>query len=261
MTLLVGPQSCPFTLHTTLLITKSTVFASMLHRYISTSEQAIPFPDDDPAAFEALVYWLYIGNIGAIQTHSLCDGERFRISQLLIRLWVLADKLAVAALTNEAMRKLVCVVRQQYLAVEHVLEIYKTTVPGSMLRKLATEDVVWSYLDGQTQNDKSEGSGIETSDLRECFYRLDFVGDFCEKMRDYARTFKWGDPVTRAKNVDEVFRAEPFLVKESPRADPTKAMVVRGKALRLKDGQWSRSENTSESANGDGDASSPDNER
>ncbi|KAF2098275.1 hypothetical protein NA57DRAFT_57434 [Rhizodiscina lignyota] len=134
-TIVVGLTKDHFHVHAELLIAHSPFFKKAL-RNDSTEGKitTVELPDHLPATFAAICKWLYSDKIDL-------DPETFTFAHIA-HLWVLADKLQIPKLQNDAMR----LAPLRYARLQHsnlrttnIDWVYTHTVPGSPLRRVVVD--------------------------------------------------------------------------------------------------------------------------
>ena len=132
-------------------------------RWTEAESGHVDLPDDNPAVFEILVYWLYTQKID----DAICYIYSASIT-MLVRLYVLADKLGIPQLKNMSIDAFVETgeTRRKFPSESVVAEVWKTTMPGSPLRQVCVD--FWGWDSGPVHYDSPEEAG----DLGEFYYRV-----------------------------------------------------------------------------------------
>ena len=150
----VGPQGAATTWHLpkALLTHKSPFFAAALNgSFAEAKMNSVTMPDDDPNIFRLWVQWLFVGNI-TCQISGIED-----INNVLVKAWILGNKLGCHNFQNEAMIGLL--LSQSPKLKDHVIEpstlraAYEGSAPGSVLRRWAID----SFLFGIRKNREGKG--------------------------------------------------------------------------------------------------------
>jgi hypothetical protein len=102
--------------------------------FIEAETQSIDLDDVEPEVFDIFVQWLYTSEL-----HK--HGSNLPRGDLLIKLWVLADRLMIQKLQNTAICAIEHKVMKEDLVVrtDQVKYIYENTVSGSPLRRLIVD--------------------------------------------------------------------------------------------------------------------------
>ncbi|KAJ9133521.1 Kelch repeat and BTB domain-containing protein 7 [Pleurostoma richardsiae] len=159
----VGRSRVKWTLHENLLSATSDFFRSAFNGgFRETVEDTIALPEDDPAAFELFVRWLYGRSIvpgsGAALLPPPDKGGTVTIQEYL-RLYVLACKFLVEDLENSV----VDIAHAYYNAgtrrpdIRDVQYVYDNTPPRSGMRRLLSTRVTLGLFKGKQNNPFSEG--------------------------------------------------------------------------------------------------------
>ncbi|KAL8784602.1 MAG: hypothetical protein Q9213_003857 [Squamulea squamosa] len=140
----VAKQS--WTIQKKLLTHDSAFFAAVLNGSFSEAiTNTIELTDDDPRAFKFFVQWLYTGKFSLV---SCRDGELYideskmelgDIPNFLCVVWGLGDKLNCPAFQDHAMLQMLTLHEDIYLQQDVVADAYKTSAPGSKLRKFVVD--------------------------------------------------------------------------------------------------------------------------
>jgi len=149
-----------------LLAYHSTFFAGALNgSFLEADLKTIELQDEDPSVFEFFIQWLYTGK--AYFT-DLClspearDNADGRYTSILVRAWVLADKLGCLAFRDFVM---ICLVNLHYQTMNlrtSVIRIaYNNTTVNSKLREWIVDQFWSDASDGAYTNLDEEGSRLE----------------------------------------------------------------------------------------------------
>ncbi|KAL8765933.1 MAG: hypothetical protein Q9209_007130 [Squamulea sp. 1 TL-2023] len=140
VTIFVGAAETPFSIHQGLLMSKSAFFnAALTGSWKEATESKIRLIDDDPEIFSSYVLWIYNQDWNTSR-----NGEELSFDACC-RLYVLANKLESEALQNSVIDQL-----REYAGREvpgwkpnTIGYVYGTTSPGSPLRRLIVDLLVW----------------------------------------------------------------------------------------------------------------------
>jgi len=149
-----------------LLAYHSTFFAGALNgSFLEADSKTIKLQDEDPSVFEFFIQWLYTGK--AYFT-DLClspearDNADGRYTSILVRAWILADKLGCLALRDFVMICLVNLHCQTINLRTSVIRIaYNNTTVNSKLRKWIVDQFWSDACNGAYTNLAEEGSRLE----------------------------------------------------------------------------------------------------
>ncbi len=132
-------------------------------RWTEAENGHVNLPNDSPAVFEVLVQWLYTQRIAAAIYH---NHETTMV--MLVRLYVLADKLGILELKNMSIDAFVEDGETRYVLPKEpiIQEVWKTTMPGSPLRQVCVD--LWSWDSAPCNFDFQEAAG----DLGDFLYRV-----------------------------------------------------------------------------------------
>ncbi|KAI9675666.1 MAG: hypothetical protein M1817_001033 [Caeruleum heppii] len=212
----VGPARKHWILHEKLLSHHSPFFASAFGGAFAEAETGkIELLEDDPAAFELLIQWLYSGSMGQKPTAATPKDEAWAFALLCFELWVLCDKFGITKLKNPAMDayRHSCRQSDQIPSNGAMMQIYNRTSCGTPFQQLAADitayEATCSDVDTDTANafiDKHlEGPSLGTryaadvvkairrswrlSELKDplsltgCVYHVHAEGEVCEQMK------------------------------------------------------------------------------
>ncbi|KAL2045017.1 hypothetical protein N7G274_002792 [Stereocaulon virgatum] len=105
--------------------------AALNGSWVEATSNDISLPEDNPAAFETFVQWIYSGKL---VTGSMDDIPRY------IRAWTLGDKLRCPAFQDCAMLHLLHLHMRVYVEPKTVQLAYEGSMAGSRLRKWALQE-------------------------------------------------------------------------------------------------------------------------
>ncbi len=124
-----------YKVHKKFLIDRSQFFkVALTGHFIEAEMQSIDLEDIDHQVFDVFVQWVYTSDIQK-------QGGKLPRGDLLIKLWVLADRLIAPKLQNMA----ICAIEHKAMNEDQVVRtdqlqyIYENTVPGSQLRRLIVD--------------------------------------------------------------------------------------------------------------------------
>jgi len=154
---IIGPDKTTFLVHKDFLCYYSPYFAGALREgaFKESETQTVELDHADVEAFGLLVTWLYTQKIpitiSPLPKGGKDDDDDKPSWNALVHLWILADYLQIPMLQNSAMDE---VLRKQErlekLPSETFLIIYENTGPGSFLRKVMVDLIVWRGLEDST---------------------------------------------------------------------------------------------------------------
>lgn len=150
-----------------LLAYHSTFFAGALNgSFLEADSKTIKLQDEDPSVFEFFIQWLYTGKeyftdlCLSLEARDTADVRY--TSSILVRAWVLADKLGCLALRDSVM---ICLVNLHYQTIKiqtSVIRIaYNNTTVDSKLRKWIVDQFWSDASNGAYTNLDAEGSRLE----------------------------------------------------------------------------------------------------
>lgn len=158
----MGASQTTWRLHENLLSSSSDFFRSAFHSgFKEAREDRLLLPEDDPAAFELFVRWLYARALAASpppgpaqQTQASLFHASSSSIQTWLRLYALTCKLMVEELEN------ICVgaawryysIGTRRPAIRDVQFIYENTPPGSGMRRLLRERLTLGMFRGRQNN-------------------------------------------------------------------------------------------------------------
>ncbi|KAE9381284.1 hypothetical protein N431DRAFT_392327 [Stipitochalara longipes BDJ] len=125
----------PLNIHKDVACFYSPVFkAAFNSQFIEGEEQKYRLEDASPRTVRLLIHWMYHQEL---DVGKILRNDKSKIDQILVELWVLADKLLVPALQNVVIKELERL-RNKYktTSTRCLPYVYEKTGPGSELRKL-----------------------------------------------------------------------------------------------------------------------------
>ncbi|KAL4789619.1 hypothetical protein BDV19DRAFT_22994 [Aspergillus venezuelensis] len=139
----VGPNEVPFDVHLELLCDTSPYFNTLYkdRAESAVSDDPITLPDDDPDVFAEAISWMYRGTLSGDLTTRPGDCA----TAFCMELWVLAEKLEIPTLQNQAIAT--CKARVDKSAITSLPNhwtieyVYSHTTPRSPPRRLLVD--VW----------------------------------------------------------------------------------------------------------------------
>jgi hypothetical protein len=129
-----GDNRKVFKIHKKFAVYHSRVFKTAFDGNFAESEtQSIDLDDVDTEVFGLFVQWLYTQDLRSVD-------KDYPMGDLLIKLWVLADRLIAPKCQNST----VCAIearlrRDKFVRTDQVKYIYDNTIPGSPLRRLIVD--------------------------------------------------------------------------------------------------------------------------
>jgi len=120
--------------------------------FIEGETQTYRLEDTTSRAFKLLVQWLYFEKLRLQQFDG--DLDPCRVSGIaedkaLVEVWVLADKLCMPRLQNEALKAFDAIREKTCMAsIQCLSYAYHSTPSGSLLRKYCVQDVYQRYSSG-----------------------------------------------------------------------------------------------------------------
>ncbi|KAE9381269.1 hypothetical protein N431DRAFT_490676 [Stipitochalara longipes BDJ] len=156
VTFLVGPCCTPkkFIIHKERVCQRSLVLKAALNgNFIEGQTQTYRFEDTSPGAFRLFAQWIYEQKLDLYQLKDMeerLNDVRYDLpnpndleNMELVELWVLADKIAMPALQNQVMTKIVEIrnAARDEVAVKTLHYIYEVTSVNNPLRLLMVSEV------------------------------------------------------------------------------------------------------------------------
>ncbi len=151
VTFLIGPGDSPkkFIVHKEHACYHSPVLdAAFNGNFVEGQTHTYRIEDTSPGAFRLFVQWVYRQELDLFQLKSSDveepdDPDQCHVEDMeLAELWVLADKMAVPALQNSVISKIIKIRQETHLVAVNTLHyIYRTTVIDSPLRRLMVSEV------------------------------------------------------------------------------------------------------------------------
>ncbi|KAK0119952.1 hypothetical protein ONS95_011376 [Cadophora gregata] len=170
ISLRVGPDSVPLSIHRDVLLAASPGLAEMCNLFVSPNDRTIFLLNQCPETIRALCYWMYHDEICISHTIEQrpinCLDPLQTAPGLFVKLYLAGDKFFMPGLRNDAIDALLSRSRTLDL-VKLSRYIYGQTQPGSNLRKLVV---------------KAVSSKFDADDLYEhrCWIREDFLLDLAK---------------------------------------------------------------------------------
>lgn len=146
MDIRVGPEAKPFQVHKNILVSAAAVFQKMFEgQFIEAIDLAANFPEDDEAAWEALIEWMYEVLHSLAPDCSNLDAAGASDYTNRIKLCCLAEKYSILTLYNAAIDSVVGFMEQESAATplfqwqvfrDCYVYVYSHSSEGSALRHL-----------------------------------------------------------------------------------------------------------------------------
>jgi hypothetical protein len=132
-------------------------------------------PETSPDAFALLVKWLYQGSLTAVS--SLPSEEQWPYAFLCQQVYSLASSFRMPDLQNEAIDqfRLGCHTADLVPGADEIVMVYKSTEPGSELRKLVSKVAARQIMDPDDE--------CSAASYRDCFADPDFSADLVDAIR------------------------------------------------------------------------------
>ncbi|KAK5730782.1 hypothetical protein LTR15_000720 [Elasticomyces elasticus] len=133
-------ESKPFRVQQVLLEQLSEYFVKALRRdsFSEGEDGRLSFPEDDLDVWEVLLHWAVVRSLPAWSSTNGKEKEA-----LLLRCWVLSDKYQLPPFQNEVMLDLIMYQSTDLAGVENLMLGVKLTRPGSELRRVMAQELVW----------------------------------------------------------------------------------------------------------------------
>ncbi|KAI9810842.1 MAG: hypothetical protein M1827_006049 [Pycnora praestabilis] len=140
VTVRVGAEDTPFSLHKDLLCSRSPFFNSALRNiFLETTTQQVVLPEDDVETFQYFIQWVYSKEL----SHEDVDDTLHPQLLPLYQLYAMADQFQVKSLKNAIIDYIVDVHAKRHITPEHTIWLYEN-VPEKGLRKLLVDIFAWS---------------------------------------------------------------------------------------------------------------------
>ncbi|TKA75982.1 hypothetical protein B0A55_03257 [Friedmanniomyces simplex] len=143
-----------FVVQQLLLESKSEYFVEALQaQHLSTKPEAglLIFADDDPAALEMLLFWMYKGHLPK-------DALRNAVIHG-VRAWALGNRLGLPDIQNWVMLAMVRWSYSWFFDTHTLREAVKSSAPGSLMRKVLAEETI--VQPGSRQLQPAELGGLD----------------------------------------------------------------------------------------------------
>jgi hypothetical protein len=102
ITVLVGPEEMRFTVHKTLICSKSSFFENACSgNWASAQTNTVALSDTKPDVFEAYMHWVYTSNVNMDFIQDPRGTESYPSFRALAQLWIFADMVLDFELCNE----------------------------------------------------------------------------------------------------------------------------------------------------------------
>jgi hypothetical protein len=186
----IGPEQRRWSLHERLLCYHSSFFDEGFtlngeHKRIKDGE--LYMPDQDPAAFELLIKWLYQGKIEDVSWKP--KDVKWDYAFTCQKLYLLSEVIGLTELKNRAIDEFRkgCNEARLVPGGEEMEPIYAKTAAGSPFRKLVSKIAARQIMDPDTRRDANI--------YRSCFEaHPDFAVDVINEIRDNTGGFLFDDP-------------------------------------------------------------------
>lgn len=192
VTILVGKEKRPWTLHRNLLCHHSSYFetefiGNEVPKGKKPGDNKLELLEDDPAGFELFVKWLYQGRLDEVS--ELTDDKKYDHSVACHKLYMLCERFDMPQLKNisiDQYRRGLMEVRLVPDA-EEINDIYRRSPKGSPFRKLMTQIAARQIMDPDSDKD------AET--YRACFENNpDFAVDMVNAIKSGSGGILFDDP-------------------------------------------------------------------
>lgn len=116
-------------------------------------EGTLHFPEDDLDTWQIMIYWLFHRKLPGFLDEvgwELDVNKHEKEEQLLVRCWCLGDKYGITDFQNVAMWWLIKYYEYRSISSPALKQAFANSARPSKLRKLATEEAVRAYKDGDS---------------------------------------------------------------------------------------------------------------
>lgn len=112
----------------------------------------VALPDDDHKAWTVLIHWLV----------RVCLSNEAEVDQLLlVRCWALGEKYELKSFRDEVMLAMLLFCDDEMIEVETVRRAFELTKPGSKLRCLMAEELLYRVGQGRGEDHELDDAGID----------------------------------------------------------------------------------------------------
>lgn len=155
ITVLVGPSKEKFILHKAVLIRMPYFEACLRNNMKESREGVVRLPEDDPAAFSEVAYWIYHGkfeqDLGSEAQKGSKKGplpETSQIDKVLVRFktYLLAKKMMVEELQNNVIDSLHLIFKQIFPGARILSLVYDNFEPDDILRSFTTRMLAYMII-------------------------------------------------------------------------------------------------------------------
>ncbi|KFY05607.1 hypothetical protein V492_08411 [Pseudogymnoascus sp. VKM F-4246] len=137
-----GEDAKEFVFHKDLLMDKVEFFQKMFNSgFLESSATTVTLPDDNPAAFEVLVEWVYCSTVKSLHGVGLSKHDQINLA---ISTVILAEKYPLPELSGHAMSFLVKAGKDSIPTMSQMSTLYKLTPPNAKARIYAARTVAWA---------------------------------------------------------------------------------------------------------------------
>ncbi|KAI1608429.1 hypothetical protein EDD36DRAFT_98748 [Exophiala viscosa] len=142
VTFIVGPEKAVYTAHKAVVIDECPFVAKCLAAgMVESTTYTIEFPEDEPAAFDQFISWIYRGDVDEIE-----KGDTNKLINVLMA-WVLADKLCMPAWQNESIDQAMAYWTTNFMEPEVVSWATDHLSNTSLLFSLIVDQFAWDLMD------------------------------------------------------------------------------------------------------------------
>lgn len=164
MAIKIGASDSPDStiyVHKNLICNASPFFrAACKDEWKQSEKSMIELPDDEPEVFEHFIHWLYTDQIDTIDKTAFKNDDSEGVQQiidLLVSLYVFADKVQCGKLKDEVLDRLMDSMRAGWIPTfPQVEKIYSNTAAGSKLRRWIVDVLIATNMLGELVSKQDE---------------------------------------------------------------------------------------------------------
>ncbi|KAI1620356.1 hypothetical protein EDD37DRAFT_653954 [Exophiala viscosa] len=173
VTFIVGPEKAVYTAHKAVVIDKCPFVAKCLAAgMVESTTYTIEFPEDEPAAFDQFISWIYRCDVDEIE-----KGDTNKLINVLMA-WVLADKLCMPAWQNESIDQAMAYWTTNFMEPEVVSWATDHLSNTSLLFSLIVDQFAWDVMDVPGMYTNESDDSVESTQRLEIVKGLFMRPDF-----------------------------------------------------------------------------------
>ncbi|KAL9110125.1 MAG: hypothetical protein Q9227_005319 [Pyrenula ochraceoflavens] len=154
----VGEQETIFHVHKDILTANSPFFLGCFRNpWQENTENLFTLPTDDPDAFSRVLCWMYERRLLRCNVEDVSEAAEDREMEVLVKTWILADKLCMEEMKNAAMELIQLWGKTNYVPASVMRKVLHDSPPDSLLRKYIERKFASDFKESMGSAPGSEG--------------------------------------------------------------------------------------------------------